>query len=85
MRPLEAERDALIAEVTRLKAINAHLAAAIQTPLNGRKTLHEFLDAAAGEGLVLRDIDAADLYMLLFPAEYAMQVESLECKPRFRP
>lgn len=33
--------------------------------------LHTFLDAAAGEGLVLGGIDAADLYVELFPKTYA--------------
>jgi hypothetical protein len=33
--------------------------------------LHKFMDAAAGEGLVLDGVDAADLYVKLFPAEYA--------------
>lgn len=33
--------------------------------------LHAFLDAAAGEGLVLAGIDAADLCVSLFPEHYA--------------
>jgi hypothetical protein len=33
--------------------------------------LHTFLDAAAGEGLVLGGIDAADLYIAIFPERYA--------------
>lgn len=33
--------------------------------------LHTFLDAAAGEGLVLGGVDAADLYVELFPKTYA--------------
>lgn len=33
--------------------------------------LHTFLDAAAGEGLVLDGIDAADLYEQVFPERYA--------------
>ena len=32
--------------------------------------LHTFLDAAAGEGLVLGGVDAADLYVELFPKTY---------------
>lgn len=33
--------------------------------------LHVFLNAAAGEGLVLDGIDAADLYVMLFPKRFA--------------
>jgi hypothetical protein len=36
-----------------------------------RTQILQFLDAAAGEGLVLNGIDAADLYAALFPVEYA--------------
>ena len=32
--------------------------------------LHTFLNAAAGEGLVLDGVDAADLYVALFPERY---------------
>lgn len=35
-----------------------------------RDQLRTFLDAAAGEGFVLNGVDAADLYVALFPAEY---------------
>ncbi len=69
-----AECAALKLEVSRLKAINAALAAAIQHPLDSRQ-LHDFLDAAAGEGLVLAGIDAADLYALVFAVDYAKRIE----------
>lgn len=36
-----------------------------------RTQILQFLDGAAGEGLVLNGIDAADLYAALFPVEYA--------------
>jgi hypothetical protein len=35
------------------------------------EALHKFLDAAAGEGLVLDSVDAADLYVAIFPERYA--------------
>lgn len=38
--------------------------------------LHAFLDAAAGDGLVLNGIDAAALYEEIFPVRYAAQGES---------
>lgn len=40
-----------------------------------RNELLKFLDAAAGEGFVLDGVDAADLYVKLFPAEYAARAE----------
>ena len=40
--------------------------------------MHEFLNAAAGEGLVLGGVDAADLYVALFPERYAKTVASLD-------
>lgn len=36
--------------------------------------LHRFLDAAAGEGLVLGGVDAADLYIEQFPEIYAAKI-----------
>jgi len=35
------------------------------------EALHTFLDAAAAEGLVLDGVDAADLYIAIFPERYA--------------
>jgi hypothetical protein len=35
------------------------------------ESLHTFLDEAAGDGLVLNGIDAADLYTAIFPGRYA--------------
>jgi len=35
------------------------------------EALHTFLDAAAAEGLVLNGVDAADLYIEVFPERYA--------------
>ncbi len=40
--------------------------------------LHTFLNAAAGEGLVLDGVDAADLYIATFPERYAAVVASIE-------
>ena len=34
------------------------------------ESLHTFLDAAAGEGFVLNGVDAADLYIALFPERH---------------
>lgn len=42
------------------------------------ETLHTFLNAAAGEGLVLDGVDAADLYIALFPERYAAAVNSID-------
>lgn len=36
--------------------------------------LRTFLDAAAGEGLVLDGVDAADLYIKMFPERYAAAI-----------
>lgn len=47
------------------------------TPEQSREALHTFLNAAAGEGLVLDGIDAADLYIATFPAEYAAATSSI--------
>lgn len=43
---------------------------------SGEKTeaLHTFLDAAAAEGLVLNGVDAADLYIEIFPERYAAAI-----------
>ncbi|MCA8427822.1 hypothetical protein LGN30_32050 [Burkholderia seminalis] len=38
--------------------------------------LHTFLDAAAGDGFAFDGVDAADLYIKLFPAQYAAATES---------
>lgn len=43
-----------------------------------RQKLHHFLNAAAGEGLQMDGVDADDLYIALFPAEYARAVASLD-------
>lgn len=42
--------------------------------------LHTFLDAAAGEGLVLGGVDAADLYIKLFPERYAAAIAAQGAK-----
>lgn len=57
-----------VAELTRLKAVNASLRESVGKP--ARLQLHQFVDAAAEEGLILGGIDAAELYQLLFPEEY---------------
>lgn len=46
----------------------------------GAVQLERFLDAAASEGLVLDGIDAADLYVLLFPELYAQGMEGVPIK-----
>jgi hypothetical protein len=40
--------------------------------------LHTFLNAAAGEGLVLDSVDAGDLYAAMFPERYKAACESIE-------
>lgn len=40
--------------------------------------LHRFINAAAGEGLVLDGVDAADLYIALFPDRYKAALETNE-------
>lgn len=40
--------------------------------------LLKFLNAAAGEGLVLDGVNAADLYVELFPERYAATVAQIE-------
>lgn len=42
------------------------------------RDLHTFLNAAAGEGFVLDGVDAADLYVSVFPERYAQAVEGLD-------
>ena len=39
--------------------------------------LHTFLNAAAGDGLVLDGVDAADLYVDIFPQRYAATVAQI--------
>lgn len=50
---------------------SARKLAALESPEPVPSNLHTFLDAAAGEGLVLGGIDAADLYVELFPKTHA--------------
>ena len=45
---------------------------------DARKRLHRFLNAAAGEGFELDGVDAADLYIELFPVEYARTIASID-------
>lgn len=49
---------------TQLAAAQAHIEKA-----------HAFINAAAGEGLVLDGIDAAELYVQLYPERYAAELE----------
>lgn len=42
------------------------------------KQLHAFLNAAAGEGFVLDGVDAADLYVAVFPERYAATIASID-------
>ena len=46
--------------------------------LTNSEVLHAFLDAAAGEGLVLGGVDAADLYVAIFPERYARAIAGLD-------
>lgn len=41
-----------------------------------REALCTFLNAAAGEGLILDGIDAADVYIALYPERYAATIDS---------
>lgn len=45
------------------------------------EALHTFLDAAAGEGLVLDGVDAADLYIKMFPERYAAAIAQQKGQP----
>jgi len=47
-------------------------------PVDARERLHRFLNAAAGEGFELDGVDAADLYIELFPEEYARVIASID-------
>ena len=40
--------------------------------------LHTFMNAAAGEGYVLDGVDAADLYIALFPERYAAAIAKID-------
>ena len=61
----------------RLKIISPCFSHPPREPLTDER-LHTFLNAAAGEGFVLDDVDAADLYIELFPERYAATVESID-------
>lgn len=56
-----------------LMALNANQARTIDdfTAQAAPEALHTFLNAAAGAGLVIGDVDAADLYIAIFPERYA--------------
>lgn len=58
------------------RAANPTPSAAVQ-----QEALHTFLDAAAGEGFVLNGVDAADLYIALFPERHAARCAICTCKP----
>ena len=42
-----------------------------------QESLHTFLNAAAGDGLILDGVDAADLYIKVFPERYAAALKDL--------
>ncbi|CAN5649135.1 hypothetical protein BH10PSE18_BH10PSE18_14970 [soil metagenome] len=65
-----SEPDGPMPELRRIAAA-AH-AAPDASP--SASELQRFLDVAAGEGLVLDGVDAADLYVALFPQAYAQAV-----------
>jgi len=51
---------------------------ATPAPTGNSDALHTFLNAAAGEGLVLDGVDAANLYAAVFPERYAATIASIE-------
>lgn len=58
---------------------------ALRAALAQQEPLHTFLNAAAGEGLVLDGVDAADLYIAVFPDRYAATVASITGEPAHPP
>ena len=87
-----AVRDALLAYHDRsaddeAAAVVAAISAALFSPTvvaataAERSKLERFLNAAAGEGYVLDGVDAADLYVALFPAEYEAALGALRGEP----
>lgn len=71
---LQVERDAALARAAQAEATD-------ETGAMWRANLHNFLDVAAGEGLVLGGVDAADLYMAVFPDEYKAASDPLPAPP----
>ncbi len=59
--------------------------AAIASMAAEREKLERFLNAAAGEGYVLDGVDAADLYVALFPAEYLAVLSAALGEPTPQP
>lgn len=47
----------------------------IDTLQNHLAKLHPWMDWAAGEGMLLHDVDAAELYMEIYPTQYAAALE----------
>jgi len=69
------------AERARIEALDVALdreLAKPAAPVDARERLHRFLNAAAGEGFELDGVDAADLYIELFPEEYARVIASID-------
>lgn len=68
----EFMRDALI---SAMSIFTPDVKMASETSL--RERLHKFLNAAAGEGVEFDGVDAADLYVELFPDEYAATIAKM--------
>jgi hypothetical protein len=71
---IEAFTQNIVDAINRLAALSS------TAPVQQEKgeALHTFINAAAGEGLVLDGVDAADLYVALFPERYAKAVANLD-------
>lgn len=72
-------------EAISSQAARASSAAAQWISPEQRAKLERFLNAAAGEGFVLDDIDATGLYVELFPAEYAFAIQPYTPAPPAKP
>lgn len=73
------EADETIAMLNASVRIRRLTAEAAQAPaVTAPEKLHTFLNAAAGEGFVLDGVDAADLYVELFPERYAAAVAKID-------
>lgn len=59
-------------------AVAAALASPGAVAADYAEKLHRFLNAAAGDGLLLDGVDAADLYVAVFPKTYERAVAHLD-------
>ncbi len=69
---LNAELGLSIDQIAKFARAIEQAVLAKRVPMT--EALHTFLDAAAGEGLMLNGVDAADLYIAVFPDRYAKAV-----------